>query len=82
MSQITRRRCDRIQEALAELGPAGLRSDEEAQQHLVECDECYAMLEAFEDLDVSFRDLPAVDAPDAAVAATLERIRAEGAMVR
>ena len=46
-----KRTCKRIRDTLAASGPAALRENEVAQDHLVECEECYALLEAMAELD-------------------------------
>ena len=38
--------CRRVQDRLAQHGPTALRGDTPAQEHLVECEECYAFLDA------------------------------------
>ena len=41
--------CRSIQDRLAQHGPTALQSDTPAQEHLVECEGCYAFLEALPD---------------------------------
>ncbi len=68
--------CRAIQEKLAAEGPASLRDDAGAQRHLEDCDSCFETLDRLAKLDDTLRALPAFDAPDAAVAATLARAAA------
>ena len=66
--------CRRLQHTLAELGPAALRDDETAQQHLEDCDDCFRLLEALDTLDAGFDAMPTVDAPDEVVDGLLQRV--------
>ncbi len=68
--------CRRLQESLAELGPAALRDDAPAQAHLEECDDCFAVLEAMAEVDAAFDHLPSLDAPDELVDSLLRRAEA------
>ncbi len=68
-------RCREIQSLLADAGPTALQADESAQEHLVSCEECYALLQAMGELDAAFTALPAIDAPDAAVTRAVANAR-------
>jgi len=69
--------CNRIQDRLAQHGPEALQADSASQEHLVDCEECYAFLEALSEVDAGLNALPLVDAPDALVARTQTAIDAE-----
>ena len=71
--------CRQIQDTLATEGVRALRSDEEVQQHVAECSDCFAVLESLNALDETFDALPKIDAPDAAVERLLAR-RSGGAV--
>ncbi len=66
-------RCQRLQDTLAEQGPAAFRSDEAARRHLEDCADCFAMLESLAALDAGFDAMPAIDASDELVEALLAR---------
>ena len=68
-------RCKKIQIVLAESGPSALRDDASAQQHLVDCGDCYAVLTALSELDAALPGLPVHDVSDARVDALLARVR-------
>ncbi len=65
--------CRRLQDTLAEQGPAALRDDEAAQRHLEECGDCFGALEALAALDEGFGAMATIDAPDEVVASLLAR---------
>ena len=71
--EIARARADElsIRTILVASGPAALREDRAAQEHLVECTECFAFLEALAELERAFAAMPAIDAPDEAVESLL-----------
>ena len=46
--------CRQIQDTLATEGVRALRSDEEVQQHVAECSDCFAVLESLNALDETF----------------------------
>lgn len=56
--------CQRIQTALADQGLEALRSDSAAEDHIAECADCFALLEAAADLELGLQNLHPVDAPD------------------
>lgn len=68
-------RCKQIQIVLAESGPSAFREDASAQQHLVDCEDCYAVLTALGELDAALPRLPVHDVSDARVDALLARVR-------
>lgn len=68
-------RCKQIQIVLAESGPSAFREDASAQQHLVDCEDCYAVLTALDELDAALPRLPVHDVSDARVDALLARVR-------
>ena len=53
--------CRQIQDTLATEGVRALRSDEEVQQHVAECSDCFAVLESLNALDETFDALPKID---------------------
>jgi hypothetical protein len=65
--------CKHIESVLADEGAGALRHDEDAMRHAAECETCYALLEACAQLDEGLAGLPAIDAPEATVAALLAR---------
>jgi len=65
--------CKRIQDRLATDGPAALREDTPAQEHLVECENCYRFLESLDRIEHGLTSLEPLDAPDELVARLLER---------
>ena len=65
--------CKELQDLLASEGPQAIRENEEAQQHLGECGECFAFLETLSELNDSLREMPAVDAPNDVVEKLLAR---------
>jgi len=66
-------KCKQIQDRLAESGPIALREDIQAQEHLVECEACYKLLETLDRVEQGLASLPPLDAPDEVVARLLER---------
>ncbi len=68
-----KRVCRKIRSTLAAGGPAALRGDDQAQDHLAECDGCFEFLEALVKLENAFSEMPALDAPDDVVNQLLER---------
>jgi hypothetical protein len=68
--------CRSIQDRLAQHGPTAFQGDAPAQEHLVECEGCYAFLEALSEVDTGLDGLDPIDAPDALVAQTLAAIDA------
>jgi len=65
--------CRQIQDTLATTGAQALRNDKEAQKHLADCSDCFAVLERLDDLDAIFEALPRIDAPDDMVERLLAR---------
>jgi len=65
--------CTKLQDLLATDGPEGIRDNPRAQNHLVDCTECFAFLETLGELAEHVRSLPLVDAPDDVVEALLAR---------
>jgi hypothetical protein len=68
-------KCKNIQIVLAESGPSAFRDDASAQQHLVNCEDCYSVLTALSELDAALPELPVHDVSDARVDALLARVR-------
>lgn len=66
-----KRICQHLQDVLAEQGPAALRDDSAALEHLESCDDCVATLDALQQLDATFAEMMPEDAPDDVVAALL-----------
>lgn len=67
-------RCEHIQQTLAESGPDALNRDPRMQQHVEDCVECSAFLQALNELDTDLAGMPEQDAPDALVASTLQAV--------
>jgi hypothetical protein len=67
--------CDRLQRFLVEHGAAVLKDDAEAQQHLVDCSNCFDFLEALQQVDATLAHMPEHDAPDKLVQKTLGVVR-------
>ena len=65
--------CKNIQETLATDGPRALRQDENAQQHLADCNECFAFLEALSTVEDGLGSMAELDAPDHVVESLLAR---------
>jgi hypothetical protein len=65
------KQCKQLRKRIAAGGPAALRDDQAAQEHLVECPDCYAFLEALAGLERAFQELPPIDAPDEVVESLL-----------
>jgi hypothetical protein len=65
------KQCKQLRKKIVAGGPAALREDQAAQNHLVECSDCYAFLEALTELERAFQELPPVDAPDEVVESLL-----------
>jgi Ca-activated chloride channel family protein len=74
--------CETICNAIAELGPESLRDNETAQEHVAECAECYAFLEAAAELQRDLGALEPIDAPDELVARVLARVNADADVER
>ncbi|MBW2715089.1 MAG: hypothetical protein JRD03_03390 [Deltaproteobacteria bacterium] len=68
-------RCKQIQDILAELGATAFQDDESAQLHLADCEHCYAVLTAINELDSALPALPIHDASDECVDGLLARVR-------
>jgi hypothetical protein len=69
--------CETLQAKLAADGAAALRGDSAAEAHLVDCNECYALLEQVAALDTELRNLPELDVSDSVVGDLLDRIANE-----
>ena len=67
--------CRRIQNTLAIEGAQALRDDETAQQHVANCEDCFAVLERLNELDETFGTLPTLDASDEVVEQLMVRRR-------
>ena len=67
--------CRRIQDTLAIEGAQALRDDETAQQHVANCEDCFAVLERLNELDETFGTLPTLDASDEVVEQLMARRR-------
>ena len=65
--------CKKIRDTLASDGPQALRRDDAAQQHLAECNECFAFLESLSEIENGFQKMPRLDAPDHVVESLLAR---------
>ena len=65
--------CKKIQDTLAADGPQALRQDKAAQQHLTECNECFAFLESLSEIENGIQNMPRLDAPDSVVESLLAR---------
>src|SRR5687768_16836464 len=50
--------CDRLRALLEEHGLEGLQSNEEGRAHAAECTECFALLEAYGEVDRALASLP------------------------
>ena len=50
--------CDRITQLLAQDGPAALRDDQDAQEHIAGCDACYELLVGVQELEQELSELP------------------------
>ena len=71
--------CRQIQRTLAERGPEALRADEQAQDHVAECGDCFAFLEALAEVDAGLARLEPVDAPDQLVEELLAAVTLQSA---
>ena len=68
--------CEDVQARLAEDGIEAVRAEPRLAEHLAGCQDCNAVAETLSALDTELAALPDIDAPDAAVAATLEAVAA------
>ncbi len=71
-------RCKKIQQQITELSLTELKQDTDLQQHIVECEQCSAFLDALTELETEISELPIVDAPDALVVNTLQAVEKAG----
>ena len=67
--------CRRIQDTLAIQGAQALRDDETAQQHVANCEDCFALLERLYELDETFGTMPTLDTSDEVVEQLMARRR-------
>ena len=59
LAYFTHYRCKQLRKTLIAAGPTGLRDDQAAQEHLVECSEFYAFLESLADSSLVFEGFDA-----------------------
>lgn len=71
-------RCEKTQQQIAELSPIDLKQNSDLQQHVIECEQCSAFLDALTELEVELNELPTLDAPDSLVANTLQAVEQAG----
>ena len=60
-------KCSKLRRLLADGGPAALAGNQEAEDHLVDCGECFAVLEALSEIDDLLPGLPGYDVADEVV---------------
>jgi len=66
-------KCSKLRRMLADGGPAALAGNQEAEDHLVDCSRCYAVLEAMTEIDLLLPGLESHDAADEVVEQLLAR---------
>lgn len=66
-------KCTKLRRLLADSGPAGLAGNREAEDHLVDCSDCYALLEAMTEIDGMLPGLESLDVADEVVEQLLAR---------
>ena len=66
-------KCSKLRNLLADKGPAALAGNREAEDHLVDCAECYAVLEALTEIDALLPELERLDVSDETVEQLLAR---------
>jgi hypothetical protein len=71
--------CRGVRRTLTTEGREALRDDPAAQQHLADCPDCQAFLEAQAELEALLFELPVMDAPDELVQRVLLAVEREGA---
>ena len=60
-------KCSKLRRLLADSGPAALAGNREAEDHLVDCGDCYAVLEAMTEIDSLLPGLESFDVADEVV---------------
>jgi len=60
-------KCTKLRRLLADRGPAALAGNQEAEDHLVDCSRCYAVLEAITEIDQLLPELESHDVADKVV---------------
>jgi hypothetical protein len=60
-------KCSKFRRLLADSGPAALAGNREAEDHLVDCGDCFAVLEAMTEIDSLLPGLPGYDVADEVV---------------
>jgi len=65
--------CSKLRRLLADGGPTALAGNQKAEDHLVDCAECYAVLEAMADVDRLLPELESHDVADEVVEQLLAR---------
>jgi hypothetical protein len=60
-------KCSKIRRLIADGGPAALAGNQKAEDHLIECGECYAVLEAMAEVDRLLPELESHDVADEVV---------------
>jgi hypothetical protein len=66
-------KCSKIRRLIADGGPAALSGNQKAEDHLVDCAECYAVLEAMAEVDRLLPELEQHDVADEVVETLLAR---------
>jgi hypothetical protein len=66
-------KCSQLRNLLADKGPAALAGNREAEDHLVGCGACFAVLEALSEIDALVPELEQLDVSDETVEQLLQR---------
>ena len=66
-------KCSKLRLLLADEGPTDLAGNREAEDHLVDCAACYAVLEAMTEIDILLPELESLDVSDDVVEQLLAR---------
>jgi len=66
-------KCSKLRNLLADKGPAALAGNREAEDHLVDCAGCFAVLEALTEIDALLPELERLDVSDVVVEQLLAR---------
>ena len=69
------RSCEEFQKQLSDLGLEGLRDNTAAQEHVADCEDCFAVFDAIGQLESLLQDLPEHDASDELVGKTIEQVQ-------
>jgi len=66
-------KCSKLRRLLADEGPSALAGNREAEDHLVDCGDCFAVLEAMTEIDSLLPGLERLDVSDETVEQLLQR---------